>query len=84
MSAPDAESIGVTLRSPEEVGAADLVLLQTNHPSFASQEFLRKLADALPTDGVVVDMWNQLPSSLPGRDDVQILTLGRMSVEVPR
>lgn len=79
----DAEAIGVTmLDEADAVATSPIVLLQTNHPHFSSQEFGQTLIDGLAPGAIVVDLWNQLSPDVSSRDDVTVLTLGRSKAEV--
>lgn len=76
----DAARIGVQVRSEAEtIASSDVLLVQTNHPHFASAEFRLALA-AARDDIVVIDLWNQVIQS-PERGP-RILTLGRMRAGV--
>ena len=61
------------------VQGANLVLLQSNHPDFTSEQFVEVLAANIPDGAVVIDLWNQTEALAKARPDLKIAVLGRLS-----
>ena len=81
VSTADAQSIGIeAVDLADAVSGSQLVVVQTNHQFFSSEEFAQTLVDSLDADAVVIDLWNQLPSGVSERADIRVLTLGRSKV----
>lgn len=84
VSPTDAQAIGVAWADEAVVASSPVILVQTNHVRFADEQFLDVLVANAPRDAVVVDLWNQLPAAIPGRDDIRVLALGRFGMEAAR
>ena len=81
VSTADAQSIGIeAVDLADAVSGSQLVVVQTNHQFFSSEEFAQTLVDSLDADAVVIDLWNQLPSGVSERADIRVLTFGRSKV----
>ncbi len=59
---------------------SDFLLIQTNHPYFASNEFKDLIVANCKSGSIVIDLWNQLDTQMTERSDIQVFALGRMSV----
>ena len=59
---------------------SDFLLIQTNHPYFASIDFKNSIVANCKIGSIIIDLWNQLDTQIPERKDIQVFALGRMSV----
>jgi nucleotide sugar dehydrogenase len=83
VSASDAEAIGIGLVGERDAFTdADAVIIQTNHPHFASAEFADTVAQHAAPGALVIDLWNQVALDSSQTEDFTMLTLGRMSAGV--
>ena len=80
VSPEDSAEMNITFTHlPEAVSGANLVLLQSNHPDFTSEQFVEVLAANIPDGAVVIDLWNQTEALAKARPDLKIAVLGRLS-----
>ena len=80
VSPEDSAEMNITFTHlPEAVSGANLVLLQSNHPDFTSEQFVEVLAAKIPDGAVVIDLWNQTEALAKARPDLKIAVLGRLS-----
>jgi nucleotide sugar dehydrogenase len=81
----DIAALGIEVSPSLEAAfdAADLVVIQNNHPAFGTMD-IDTLADRLAPDAVVYDLWNQHDASrLTLREDVTYAGLGARRLRAP-
>lgn len=71
--------MGITFADVQDaVKDADLILIQTNHPEFSSEQFVELVAATAREGAVVVDLWNQTDALARTRPDMTVAVLGRV------
>jgi UDP-N-acetyl-D-mannosaminuronic acid dehydrogenase len=77
VSEADARMMGVEPVALEQAMNSDVIIVQTNHHFFKSEEFATLVETSLKQGSLVFDLWNQLPERFQSHDGM--LTLGRSS-----
>jgi UDP-N-acetyl-D-mannosaminuronic acid dehydrogenase len=77
VSETDARTMGVVPVDLEQALNSDVIVIQTNHRFFKSDEFANLVKASLKKGSLVVDLWNQLPEDLQSQPGM--VTLGRSS-----
>lgn len=81
VSVKDSESMGISfVELADALAASSLVLLQTNHQFFSSDEFVEAVMAHAPQGALIIDLWNQLHGVDALRPDLRVVALGRMTV----
>lgn len=79
VSPEDSAAMGITFADVQDaVKDADLILIQTNHPEFSSEQFVELVAATAREGAVVVDLWNQTDALARTRPDMTVAVLGRV------
>jgi UDP-N-acetyl-D-mannosaminuronic acid dehydrogenase len=83
VSVRDAQSMNVRFDELAAVlSSSSVVLIQTNHQFFSSEEFFDSVVANVKPGTLIVDLWNQLQGVESLRADVNVVAFGRMSVGV--
>lgn len=82
VSVTDAASMGIVFEELDGCLESDVVLVQTNHRFFSSEEFYSAI-DKNPRPGrVFVDLWNQLDVNRLKAVDNRLIPLGRKVIDL--
>lgn len=79
VSEEDAASMGVSMTGLSEALSSDVILIQTNHQFFSTEEFRQELIHKAKKDAVIIDLWNQIPQDFECA--ARVVTLGRAAMK---
>jgi UDP-N-acetyl-D-mannosaminuronic acid dehydrogenase len=80
VSIRDSASMGITFDELARViSGSSVLLVQTNHRYFSSDEFTELLVESAQHGALIVDLWNQVDGLNERRPDIRIAALGRMT-----
>ena len=80
VSVRDSAAMGITFDEVSTVlASSSVILVQTNHRYFSSDEFIELLAASAQKDALIVDLWNQIEGVELLRPDLRVAVLGRMT-----
>lgn len=82
VSVSDSESMGITFKELDDCLNSDVVLIQTNHRFFSSEEFYSAVDRTRRANRIFVDLWNQIDADRLKNDGNRVVPLGRKVIDM--
>jgi UDP-N-acetyl-D-mannosaminuronic acid dehydrogenase len=82
VSVRDVEGMGITFEELNDCLKSDVVLIQTNHRFFSSEEFYSAIQGSSRPGRVFVDLWNQLDADRIKSFGNRLIPLGRKVIDM--
>ena len=82
VSVSDASGMGIAFDELDVCLKSDVVLIQTNHRFFSSEEFYSAIQDNVRPGRVFVDLWNQLDADRIKSFGNRLIPLGRKVIDM--